>query len=107
MLTLIKNILGIKTPINHYELIKNGAIIIDVRSKSEFDQGHIKGSLNFPFMELGHSAYSINNLGKPLIVCCSNGDRSSYAILILKSHGFNEVYNGGNWVDLKKIISKN
>ena len=30
------------------ELIKNGAVIIDVRSKGEYASGHIKGSLNIP-----------------------------------------------------------
>jgi len=54
MITFIKKILRIGTRTNFSELIKNGAVIIDVRTKTEYQNGHIKGSINIP---LDHHHY--------------------------------------------------
>ncbi|HQK40985.1 MAG TPA: rhodanese-like domain-containing protein, partial [Flavobacterium alvei] len=58
MLNTLKKILGIGPSVNYSELIKNGAIILDVRSKGEYNGGHIKGSINISVDTLR------NNLGK-------------------------------------------
>jgi len=47
MFETIKNLLGIKT-IDFAQLVQDGAIILDVRTTSEFGGGHIKGSVNVP-----------------------------------------------------------
>ena len=44
--------------IDFSELIKQGAIVLDVRSKGEYQGGHIKGSINIPVDVLS------SNLGK-------------------------------------------
>ena len=43
MLDTIKNMLGLGPKVDYKELIKNGAQIVDVRTKAEYQQGHIKG----------------------------------------------------------------
>jgi rhodanese-related sulfurtransferase len=43
---------------------------------------------------------------KPIIVCCESGMRSNTAKNILKSAGLTEVYNGGSWESVLKIINK-
>ena len=58
MLNKIKSIFGMKPKADISELIKNGAMIIDVRSKGEYAGGHVKGSVNIPLDSLG------NNLSK-------------------------------------------
>lgn len=47
MLALLKKLFGGRS-VNYKELVSNGAIIIDVRSTSEYKTGHIIGSKNFP-----------------------------------------------------------
>ena len=46
MINTIKKILGIGAKVDYAQLVKEGAIILDVRSKGEYAGGHIKGSIN-------------------------------------------------------------
>ena len=86
--------------IDYSELLKQGAVILDVRSKGEYQGGHIKGSLNIPVDVLRNNLSKLNR-EKPIITCCASGMRSASAKSILKSNGFTEVYNGGGWMNLQ------
>ena len=55
MIQLLKKIFGIGPKVNYAELMANGAVIVDVRTPSEFRGGHIKGSLNMPLTTLSAS----------------------------------------------------
>lgn len=104
MIQLIKNIFGIGPKTNYKELVQSGAQIIDVRTKQEFQGGHIKGSVNIPLQNLSNNLSKIKK-DKPVITCCASGMRSASAKSILKSKGFSEVYNGGGWMSLQNKIS--
>ena len=41
---------------------------------------------------------------KPIVVCCASGARSEKAASILKSKGIKEVYNGGSWTRVLKMM---
>jgi rhodanese-related sulfurtransferase len=86
------------------ELVKNGAQIIDVRTPSEFQSGHIKGAINIPLQSVDKSLAKIKK-DKPVITCCASGMRSASAKSILRSKGFAEVHNGGSWTTLSAKIS--
>jgi rhodanese-related sulfurtransferase len=103
MIQMIKNLFtkGPKTDLG--ELIRNGAIILDVRTPEEFRNGHLKGSVNIPLQQLRSSLTKIKK-DKPVITCCASGMRSSSAKNILSSNGFSEVYNGGGWTNLREYI---
>jgi phage shock protein E len=101
MINLLKKIFGIGPNVNLEALIKNGAIIVDVRTKGEYESGHIKGSLNIPLNLLESNIPKLNK-DKPIITCCASGMRSASAKSVLKSNGFTEVYNGGSWSNLKQ-----
>ncbi|CAN5621621.1 hypothetical protein BH10BDE1_BH10BDE1_09300 [soil metagenome] len=58
------------------QLVRDGAIIVDVRSTREFQQG-----------------------SRPVILCCASGARSGMAAGILKKNGFNNVLNAGPWTN--------
>jgi rhodanese-related sulfurtransferase len=75
-------------------------VIVDVRSKGEFQSGHLRNSINIPLDSL-QSNLSRLKKDKPVITCCASGMRSGSAKNILKSKGYN-VVNGGSWVSLKK-----
>lgn len=85
------------------KLIKNGAIILDVRTEKEFEMGHISGSQN---MSLGtiRERYIELDKNKTYITVCSHGLRSVKVEHILKEKGFKKVYNGGAWSDLQKSL---
>ncbi len=84
------------------EMMANGAVIVDVRSKAEFAGGHLDNSINIPLDSL---KANINQLdpAKPVITCCASGIRSASAKNILKSKGFEQVRNGGGWASLKRF----
>jgi phage shock protein E len=90
--------------VNLQEVILNGAVIVDVRTKGEYQSGHLKNSINIPLDSLEKNIKKLNK-NKPVITCCASGARSGAATRMLKSNGFEEVYNGGSWNSLKKYMS--
>lgn len=103
MFELIKRLLGIKT-IDYAQLVKEGAIILDVRTKGEFGSGHIRGSVNIPVDQLGKNLQKFKDKKRPIITCCESGMRSATAKGILTSNGFVTVHNGGRWMSLNNKI---
>lgn len=103
MLQAIKNLLGLGPKVDYKALVQNGAAIIDVRSKGEYQGGHIKGSVNIPLDVLSSNLNKIKK-DKPVITCCASGMRSASAKAMLKSRGFAEVYNGGGWMSLQNKL---
>ncbi len=103
MLDQIKNMFGLGTKTDYKQLMQQGAIIVDVRTKAEYQGGHIKGSLNIPLNNLSNH-YSKLDKKKPVITCCASGIRSSQGKNILQANGFSEVYNGGGWVNLQQKL---
>lgn len=103
MLRILKNIFGLKKKPDLRVLVQNGAQIIDVRTRREFESGHIANSLNIPLQDLDSRLSSIKK-DRPVITCCASGMRSASALGILKSRGFKDVHNGGGWMTLQNKI---
>ena len=76
------------------ELQENGAIIIDVRSKQEYEEGHVDGSILIPEYEMRKEVEKIiKDKNKNIVVYCSSGGRSKKAQKILNKMGYENVYN--------------
>ncbi|MGE0567381.1 MAG: rhodanese-like domain-containing protein [Bacteroidia bacterium] len=103
MINSIKSILGFGPAVDYKALMQNGAQIIDVRTKGEYQSGHIKGSVNIPLNELPNKLNKIKK-DKAVITCCASGMRSASAKSILASNGFKEVHNGGGWSSLNNKL---
>ena len=103
-MTFLRKILGLEPKTDYAALIRQGAIIVDVRTPAEYKSGHIKGSLNLSLDSLGKNLSKLKK-DKCVICCCASGMRSGSAKNILKSNGFNEVYNGGSWMGLQNKIN--
>ncbi len=73
-------------------LIKEGAYILDVREKVEYERAHIKGAKNIPLSEL-RSRFNEIPKDEDVYVHCRTGQRSYNAVLALQQLGFNNVYN--------------
>jgi NADPH-dependent 2,4-dienoyl-CoA reductase/sulfur reductase-like enzyme/rhodanese-related sulfurtransferase len=73
-------------------LIKEGAYILDVREKVEYERAHIKGAKNIPLSEL-RSRFDEIPKDEDVYVHCRTGQRSYNAVLALQQLGFNNVYN--------------
>ncbi len=86
------------------DALHRGAIVIDVRTPQEFDQGKVPGSINIPVDRIAANAERIKGMNRPVVFCCASGSRSSNAAAIMKQKGLKEVYNGGSWYDVLKIL---
>ena len=104
MINTLKKIFGFGPSVNYAELVKEGAIILDVRSKGEFAGGHIKGSINISVDTLKSNLDKLKNKNNPIITCCASGMRSASAKSILQANGYTKVYNGGGWSSLNNKL---
>jgi rhodanese-related sulfurtransferase len=104
MITTLKKIFGFGPSVNYSELVRQGAIIVDVRSKAEFSGGHVKGAINIPVNVLNNHLEQLKDKDKTIITCCASGMRSASAKSILQSHGYKNVYNGGGWSSLQNKL---
>lgn len=80
---------------------KNNFIIVDVRTKEEYDTGHVKGAINIPYDSIDENT----NLdkSKTILVYCKSGVRSGKAYQTLKKLNY-DVYDLGAYssIDLDK-----
>ena len=98
------NLFGGSTNVASIEqYLENGAVVIDVRSIEEFQEGHVQGSKNIPLNTIGSHLDEIKKLNKPVIACCRSGARSGSAATILKQHGVDAI-NGGPWGSVANCI---
>jgi rhodanese-related sulfurtransferase len=104
MINTLKQLFGFGPKVDYAELVKKGATILDVRSKGEYQSGHIKGSINISVDSLNNNLSKLRDKSKPIITCCASGMRSASAKRILKSNGYTEVHNGGAWSSLQSKI---
>ena len=85
--------------------LKNGtATIVDVRSREEFQSGHVAGSINIPLQEVPTKIEEFKNMQKPLVLCCLSGGRSGQATGYLQQQGVQDVYNGGGWMEVNALV---
>lgn len=104
MINTIKNLFGFGPKADYAQLVKQGAIILDVRSKGEYAGGHIKGSINISVETLSGNLDKLKDKNKVIITCCASGIRSASAKSILRSNGYTAVHNGGGWSSLQNKI---
>ena len=73
----------------------SGAILLDVRTSKEYQEGHISGSKNVPLQSLDGIGAVAGQKDAPIFVYCYSGSRSRQAVSILQRMGYNNVKNIG------------
>jgi hydroxyacylglutathione hydrolase len=69
-----------------------GLTVLDVRERSEWQEGHIESSENVPFYKVGDAATTLDP-EQSYAVICGSGIRSMIAASILQAHGFRSILN--------------
>ena len=69
---------------------RSAPLIIDVRTRSEFNSGHIPGAVNIPHDELPGRLGELES-GQEIVVYCERGGRSTAAASALRGAGFSTV----------------
>ena len=75
--------------------IAEGAVIVDVRTASEYEGKHYEGAINIPVDEISGKLEKIGPKDKAVIVYCASGNRSARAEGALKAAGYTNVVNAG------------
>jgi phage shock protein E len=83
-------------------LIADGGVLIDVRTKSEYADGHLDGAINIPLGRL-RTDYVQLDPNRTYVTYCSHGLRSIKAVEILKENGFKHVFNGGSMSNVEAL----
>jgi rhodanese-related sulfurtransferase len=85
------------------EYLDSGAIIIDVRTVEEYEDGHVLGSKNIVLDTIPERVEEIKALGKSFIAVCRSGARSGQATQYLTDEGL-DIINGGPWGDVDQFV---
>lgn len=83
-----------------------GAVLVDVRGRDEYAQGHIAGSINVPLQELQLIEDQVPDTDTPLFVHCLAGTRSAQAVMMMKRMGYTNVQNIGGIQSWKGDVEK-
>jgi phage shock protein E len=94
-------------PETSYYLVENGAVLIDVRSKGEYDSGYVEGAVHIPHYDIKNQKDLIEKLTKndksaSIVVYCQSGSRSGVAKIELEKMGYKNVVNHGGIGSWKK-----
>ena len=73
---------------------KETVLVVDVRSKDEYDQGHVKWAINMPIDTFEQEVSKLDAYkDKAVITICNSGKKSQEAAEILVKNGFKDVTN--------------
>jgi hydroxyacylglutathione hydrolase len=73
-----------------WEARSNGLQLLDVREASEWDDGHIPGSLHRPYHDLHELPEGLDE-ASPVAVLCASGQRAAVGASLLQRHGLKDV----------------
>lgn len=73
----------------------SASVLIDVRTRAEYTEGHIPGSKNIPLQEIQKIASAVPDHSTPIFVYCLSGARSRQAVSELRRMGYSQVTNLG------------
>lgn len=78
------------------EYLEKGAVVLDVRTQEEWDEGHTEGAEHIVLTVIPVEVEKIKSWNKPVIAVCRSGARSGQAAQFLSNNGIDTI-NGGPW----------
>ncbi len=79
------------------------AVVLDVRTETEYDEGHVEDSIHIVLDELEYKIDQLKTLQKPIITCCRSGARSERAKDLLLENDIDAI-NGGPWQNVESYL---
>ena len=77
-----------------WPMIESGALLVDVRSKAEFNKGHLEGAIHIEWDKTNALMQAIGmNTRRPVVFYCRTGNRAGKSIVTLKSKGYTNIFN--------------
>lgn len=88
------------------ELLKAGAVLVDVRTVGEFNDRHLTNAVNIPLDELAEKTPRIvRDKGRVLLLHCRSGRRSGLAEKKLRDMGYTNAFNIGSYRQAETIVN--
>jgi phage shock protein E len=86
------------------EYLKEGARVLDVRTVTEYQSGHLPNAINIPLGEITQQVcQQMPDKAQVLLLHCHSGTRSAIAARMLKRMGYTRVFNLGSYSRAEKI----
>jgi len=86
--------------------LKDGALLVDVRSAGEFNSQHLPGAINFPYDKISELLPAKEpEKSKTILVYCRSGRRSGIAEKSLRELGYTNVFNLGSYSQAEKALT--
>lgn len=85
------------------EYLNKDAIILDVRTQMEWNEGHIDQAKHIVLNLIPVEIDQIKSWNKPVIAVCRSGGRSGQATQFLRQNGV-DVINGGPWQNVAQHL---
>ncbi len=80
--------------------------LFDVRTREEYMEGHIPGSVSLPLDRLDNIQALVLNKNEKIYVYCASGARSALAASGIKRMGYSNVTNVGGMMSYRGAISR-
>ncbi|WGH74289.1 rhodanese-like domain-containing protein [Tenacibaculum tangerinum] len=87
------------------EYLAKGAVVLDVRTIAEWNEGHSKGAKHIVLNTIPSNVEEVKSWNKPVIAVCRSGARSGQATQFLQNHGI-DIINGGPWQNVDQYLTK-
>jgi phage shock protein E len=85
--------------------LKDGALLVDVRTPAEFNSGHLPDAINFPLDEIEVKLpRRVKDKNQAMLLHCQSGMRSGMAMQKLKSLGYANVFNLGSYGRAARMV---
>ena len=77
-----------------WPMIQNGALLVDVRSREEFAEGHLDGAVNIEWDKTDDLVAAIgDDKQRQVVFYCRTGNRVGKSIKVLETLGYTHIFN--------------
>jgi phage shock protein E len=80
--------------------IKDGALVIDVRTPKEYAKGHFESATNIPVDQIHLRLQELGDKNRAIVLYCASGARSALATKIMRAAGFTDVLDAGGFSNM-------
>jgi rhodanese-related sulfurtransferase len=85
--------------------LRDGALVMDVRTAGEFTAGHLPGAVNLPLSEIETAiGRKVKSKDRVVLLYCQSGVRSGEARRKLRAMGYEHAFNMGSYGRAERII---
>lgn len=86
-----------------WPMIESGALLVDVRSKEEFAQGHLEGAIHIDWNNTDALMQAIGmDTRRQVVFYCRTGNRAGKSITVLETKGYTNIFNATGLGALEK-----